>query len=493
MKTLFAALVSLVVLIQNTFSQAVSDAKPEKTVTVQVETTDGKPVSNITIVCIDSSTNAILKGKAIIGGSERFQTDGKGQFVFNLGKENMFFMLATDTGFALAQSRDLTNDPTIIMQPWGRIEGTRMNLNQPMDNEKLWLTFDWLCFNGDVSTRDRIGISDEVATDSKGNFVFETVPPTGLKLLELRRHPKTWYAIKHMAVEPGKTKNVVILTQGRTVTGKLSNKQTAGEADLKYEGNFSPTTAHHEMIPAIPKAFDTPEKRIEWWQDWYESEAGRQTFVAVDKFGSSFEFQPDGSFVAEMVAPGKYWVYVDVQQNGKIVARTHKASVEIPEPEANSENKPFDAGTILLSQPVSVGNVVPDFTVKTFDGKPIKLSGFRGKYVLLDFWATWCVPCVAETPNLKATYDAFGNDSRLTMISLSLDEDLKTPKTFVRNKGLQWMQGFLGDWEQDMVTKDFEVDSIPSIWLIGPDGTIISRSLRGSQIKEAVTAALSSQ
>ena len=166
--------------------------------TVQVETSDGKPLPNVTIVCIDSSTNAILKGTSIIGGHERFQTDVQGRFTFSLQKENLFFMLATDTGFSLAQSRDLKNDPIIIMQPWGRIEGMRMNLDQPMANQKLWLTFDWLCFNGDISTRDRIGISDEIATDSKGGFVFENVPPTGLLLSELHSHPKAWNVINEV-------------------------------------------------------------------------------------------------------------------------------------------------------------------------------------------------------------------------------------------------------------------------------------------------------
>ena len=73
---------------------------------------------------------------------------------------------------------------------------------------------------------------------------------------------------------------------------------------------------------------------------------------------------------------------------------------------------------------------------------------------------------------------------------LSLDEDMAASRKWVRKNGIPWTQRFPGDWEQDQVTKDFEVISIPSIWLIGPDGKIISRSFRGLKIKEAVATAL---
>src|SRR5437879_13903078 len=87
--------------------------------------------------------------------------------------------------------------------------------------------------------------------------------------------------------------------------------------------------------------------------------------------------------------------------------------------------------------------------------------------------------------NAKSSIDLrrlWQKKGRFVMISLSLDESRETAKKFVRNKEIHWTQVFLGDWGQDRVTKDFEVGAIPSIWLLGPDGKIISRNLRDSSI-----------
>jgi thiol-disulfide isomerase/thioredoxin len=146
--------------------------------------------------------------------------------------------------------------------------------------------------------------------------------------------------------------------------------------------------------------------------------------------------------------------------------------------------------TIKTAVNLKVGDVAPDFSATSLDGKPLKLSALGGRFVLLDFWATWCGPCVAETPNLKQTYDAFGSDGRLVMISLSLDADPAEPKKFARNEGMAWTQGFLGDWSNDKVTQDYGVYGIPAILLIGPDGKVLATDLRGSNIKEAVALAL---
>jgi thiol-disulfide isomerase/thioredoxin len=170
-------------------------------------------------------------------------------------------------------------------------------------------------------------------------------------------------------------------------------------------------------------------------------------------------------------------------------------SANINVPGADKTNTTMDLGDLELGvkKVPHLGDMAPPFEVRTLDGEPLRLADFRGKYVLLDFWATWCGPCVGETPFLKATYKSFGANDRFAMISLSLDNDPDAPKEFARKNDLKWIQGFLGKWSDSKVTEIYGVDGIPSIFLIGPKGQIMMHGLRGEAIAEAVGKALSKE
>ena len=148
------------------------------------------------------------------------------------------------------------------------------------------------------------------------------------------------------------------------------------------------------------------------------------------------------------------------------------------------------SGAKSREEMIKVGQEAPLCEVKTVDGKEIKLAEFKGKYVLLDFWATWCGPCVGETPNLKAVFEKYGKREDFAMIGLSLDKEAEKPMTYAKQNGCEWVDGFLGDWGKDEVTKKYGVSGIPSIWLIGPDGKVVASRLRGDGIMQAVSSAL---
>jgi thiol-disulfide isomerase/thioredoxin len=152
----------------------------------------------------------------------------------------------------------------------------------------------------------------------------------------------------------------------------------------------------------------------------------------------------------------------------------------------------MDLGSLDLTikKLLRTDDMAPPFEVKTLDGAPLRLADFHGKYVLLDFWATWCGPCVGETPFLKAAYKQFGANDHFAMVSLSLDDTAAAPADFARKNEIKWIQGFLGKWSESKVTPLYGVEGIPSIFLIGPDGKIVARDLRGEAIKEAVGNAL---
>jgi peroxiredoxin len=135
------------------------------------------------------------------------------------------------------------------------------------------------------------------------------------------------------------------------------------------------------------------------------------------------------------------------------------------------------------------GTKFPDFNEKDSTGKPLSIANYKGKVVLLDFWATWCGPCVHELPNVIKSYDTHHKQG-FEIIGISLDKDQEKLASFTKEKNMTWVQYFDGLVWQNKLAVKYGVNSIPATYLLDGQGTIIGKDLRGEDLENAVTKAL---
>jgi thiol-disulfide isomerase/thioredoxin/protocatechuate 3,4-dioxygenase beta subunit len=479
---------------------------------------DGKPVAGAEVVLVGPGNSPqYLNGKRRDYAREEqpwMASKADGSFSFPPQGEAYLLIVSADAGYAEVPSPDNSTAREakpieVKLQPWGRIEGVVKIGTKPAAGAKLQTSENREYKPNSPMTYQQF----EADAGPDGKFVMPRVKPGEMlvgRYLKLSENMSSTADGVKVTVKPGETVTVQVGGKGRPVVGRLElPAELRGDKAKPWLVQNAMLSSKGDEFPKRPAVPDDvkgdPEKTRAWYEKWQKSNEGK---VYAEKVKALQEKQrnynvvvsrQDGSFRVDGVEPGTYALAVSLAAppsqgtcgfGDEIASGT--AEVKVGDIPGGVSDEPLETPSVPLkmAKSVKVGDVAPTWEAKTVDGKPLKLADFKGKYVLLDFWATWCGPCVAETPYLKKAYDAGSVDPRFAMVGLSLDQDAKDPQKYAEKNGIKWTQGFLGDWSKTDIPANYGIRGIPSIWLIGPDGKVIAKDIRGDLIADTVKAAL---
>ncbi len=269
-----------------------------------------------------------------------------------------------------------------------------------------------------------------------------------------------------------------------------------------------------EKLPSSVKGASTPDQREKLYEDWKATEEGKTYAEELEKLQEKqgewlkqdqasreksriCAIAADGTFRLMDVTEGDQMLEIELnaspeegQWQGKPLGRsTHRFNM--PAVPGGVSDDPTDLGILTVQkvdQPkplLRVGEIAPDFeidrvfpasddTEEKKDAK-LKLSDFEGKYVILEFWATWCVPCIQKLPELKKLNASIEGDPRFVLLGISFDsKGMKGQlEKFLAEKKMDWPQGLAGNLLESTFIKGYGVSGIPALLLIDPDGNVL--------------------
>ena len=431
---------------------------------------DGSPVVGMTVY-LDHPDDSHRMADGAISSSEagrmtHVPVAADGSFRLPPQRAPFSLIVLGDAGVALLPVSQFRSGQTVTVQPWASVSGVCKLAEAP--GEGFYLARD----QRDPSRSAAAGYPTEeqiwVKVDPSGRFTIPRLTPGRHVLgrwVNNNADRRQWFqALAVVHLKPGEAATLDISITGRPVTGQLRLPPLAP--------NLAPMIRLAQVEPVAPADLD------------------RERGVQLN---------PAGRFRIENLAPGQYLLRLSVHEPppddacgwGRLLGRfEHPFTVT-----GTATDGVLDLGTIepveTPAVALKVGELAPPFTATTLDGKPLALADLKGNVTLIDFWATWCAPCVAELPAIKAIHAEFAADPRFRVVSLSLDENEADLRRYATADKLDWPQALVGP--ESPIVAAYGATAIPATFLVGPDGRIIARDLRGDALRRTIREALVSR
>ncbi|GAO43487.1 TlpA disulfide reductase family protein [Flavihumibacter petaseus] len=308
---------------------------------------------------------------------------------------------------------------------------------------------------------DKPGDTLATATSKQENFVLKAQLPA-TKLYQVSFMPAGKKGL--LFLEPGKIQVTGNLDKIQDLEVKGSTAQAGFKA---FQATFDPYFKRYSQLTQLANQSGVNDSLMTQYKQLV-AEIGD----AAEKFA--------GEHASEPIAPFMWATLLQVVEDP---VRIEKSLNAFSAPVKESFYGKYLSDKVAEMKIGRVGTPALDFTQADTSGNQVTLSSFRGRYVLVDFWASWCGPCRQENPNLLAAYKKF-KEKNFTVLGVSLDNNKDRWLKAIADDRLQWTQVSDLKYWQNEVALQYKIQSIPQNLLIDPNGVIVAKNLRGDALEQ---------